>query len=117
MEDNPVFDKRILLASTCDDKELAEQVVEVFLTDIPVQLKDLDQALTDGDAKTAERISHSIKGASATVGGERLRELAFECEQLGREGNLDILRGKTAVLGRQFTMLCEALREEGFAVD
>lgn len=114
MDDTLIFDMEQLLNSTCDDKELAGQVVEVFLADIPVQLDDLDKALAAGDAKTAERVAHSIKGASATVGGELLRGVAFECEQYGREARLDELKAKMPLLKEQYQALCCALIAAGF---
>ena len=112
--DKSVFDMEKLLDSTCDDKELVAQVAGVFLADIPVQLVDLEKALATGDAKTAERVAHSIKGASATVGGESLRDIAFDCEQLGRDGRLDELHDKLADLRARYEELSQALRDEGF---
>lgn len=114
MADESIFDMVKLLENTCDDRELAAQVVGVFLTDIPVQLNDLDQALAAGDAKTAERVCHSIKGASATVGGEALRAIAYTCERLGHDGDLDALKNHVGELRAQFERLDGVLRDEGF---
>lgn len=114
MADASIFDMTKLLENTCDDKELAAQVVGVFLTDIPVQFRDLEQALAGGDIKTAERVCHSIKGASATVGGEALREIAYTCERLGHDCDLDGLKERAAELRAQFDRLNETLRNEGF---
>lgn len=115
MADKRIFDMEMLLQSTCDDKELAGQVVGVFLADIPIQLADLEAALAGGDAKTAERVSHSIKGASATVGGEALREVAYACEQFGRDGKLDELRTRMAELRECYADLEKELRANGFS--
>ena len=113
--DNSIFNKAALLEATCDDAELAAQVVGVFLTDIPAQLADLAKALDGNDAKTAERVSHSIKGASATVGAGKLRDVAFICENLGREGDLEQLRGKVGELRGAYDELATILQAEGFA--
>lgn len=114
MEDKSVFDMEALLNSTCDDDELAGQVVGVFLSDIPEQLDYLQKALDEDDAATAERVAHSIKGAAATVGGERLRAVAFECEKLGKAGDLDALRGMMAHLRETYGILQQVLRDNGF---
>ncbi len=113
MEDKSVFDMGSLLRSTCDDKELAGQVVEVFLSDIPVQLADLQSALDRNDAVTAERVAHSIKGASATVGGALLRDVAFECEQCGKSSDLAGLRDRMTKLREQYDILQQVLRGSG----
>lgn len=115
MEDKSVFDMDALMRSTCDDKELAGQVIGVFLSDIPEQLDNLRDALTAGDAATAERVAHSIKGASATVGGERLRAIAFDCEMLGKKGDLDVLRGMMEQLREEYDVLRRVLRGNGFS--
>lgn len=114
MADSNIFDMEQLLNSTCDDRELAAQVVGVFLADIPMQLDNLDAALAAGDAKTAERVAHSVKGASATVGGELLRAVAFECEQYGRDSRLEELKAKVPELKTQYQALRAALLEAGF---
>lgn len=114
MEEEPIFNAQRLLESTCDDSELAGQVVAMFLADIPEQLAALDLAIRSGDAKTAERVAHSIKGASATVGGERLRALAYTCERLGHEAKISELDKNQAELRRQFDLLETSLRQEGF---
>ncbi len=108
------FDLETLLISVCDDRELAEQVVSLFLSDIPIQLDELDEALAAGDAETARRIAHSIKGAAATIGGPFLRDEALECEQLGRDGELEAIKARTAALRRLFGELREELLAAGF---
>ena len=117
MADKTIFDMDLLLQSTCDDFELAGEVVGVFLTDIPVQLADLDKALIKGDAGTAERVAHSIKGAAATVGGETFRAIGLECEQAGREGRLEDLRLKLPELKSQYQILKAALLDAGFTAE
>ncbi len=115
MADTAIFDMAQLLQSTCDDRELAAQVAGVFLSDIPQQLAALLGAVEANDAKTAERAAHSIKGASATVGGEALRQVALECEMLGKQGDLGAVRGKIDEIRCQYALLEGELRASGFA--
>lgn len=115
MGESTVFDRQQLVDSTNGDEELAAQVVEIFFADIPEQLTELDQALQAGDAHTAERAAHSIKGASATIGGMALRETAFVCEKLGKDGKLEEMKGMLPVLRSDFAALCEQLRAAGFS--
>ena len=114
-DDQPVvFNAKQVLTMACDDVELARQIVEVFLDDIPKQLENLKDSLIEKDAKTAERVSHSIKGASATVGGEVLREIALLCEQCGRENRLAELQDKVPAMEQAFAELRLALLAAGY---
>lgn len=113
MVDEPVFNMRQMLEATCDDRELAAQIAEAFVVDTPKQLDGLEAAVACNDARTAERIAHTIKGASATVGGEGLQGVAFECEKLGREGKLDEMRSLIPRLREQYWLLHDAMRHEG----
>lgn len=114
-DDQPVvFNAKQVLTMACDDVELARQIVEVFLDDIPKQLENLKDALIEKDAKTAERISHSVKGAAATVGGEILREIALVCEQCGRENRLAELQDNVPAMEQAFAELRQALLAAGY---
>lgn len=97
-----------------DDEELASQVAGIFLNDIPKQIASLKEALATGDAKTAERTAHSIKGASATVGAEQLREVSFRGEQFGRDGRLDELSALVGEIETQFFLLEKELLAAGY---
>lgn len=116
MSDTTVFDKQQLLTMSGDDEELAAQVAGIFLFDIPNQLRALDEALAAGDAKTAERVAHSIKGASATVGGEALRAAALVGEQLGREEKLPELAAQLDTIKQKYGELEKVLLDSGYTV-
>jgi CheY-like chemotaxis protein/HPt (histidine-containing phosphotransfer) domain-containing protein len=104
-EDAPVFDRAGMMTRLMDDEELARAVVEGFLADIPRQIGMLRGYLEAGDAPGGERQAHSIKGASANVGGERMREVAVEIEKAARGGDLDAVRARMARLETEFDRL------------
>ena len=83
-----VFDKAGLMARLMEDEDLARTVVEGFLDDIPKQIEALRGYLEAGDAAGVERQAHTIKGASANVGGEAVRAVAFEMEKAAKVCNL-----------------------------
>jgi HPt (histidine-containing phosphotransfer) domain-containing protein len=93
------------------DEELERLVVGGFLEDIPKQLETLKDCLTSGDATGALRQVHSIKGASANVGGEALRAAALETENAGQGGNLDAIMARMPDLEFQFARLKEAMSD------
>lgn len=46
----------------------------------------ISKALASGDRQAAERLAHSLKGAAAAVGAERVRQQAWQLEQTLRRG-------------------------------
>ena len=91
------------------DEDLAQTVTDAFLEDIPRQIEALRGYLEAGDAPDTERQAHTIKGASANVGGERLRALAFEMEKAGKAGDLEAVTARLPELETQFAQLKAAM--------
>jgi HPt (histidine-containing phosphotransfer) domain-containing protein len=58
------------------------------------------------------RHAHSIKGAAANVGGERLRKVAAEMEKAAHDGELTAVIGRMAELRARFLELQEAIKQE-----
>ena len=94
-----------MMARLMDDEDLARKVIEGFLDDIPKQIEVLKGCLEAGDAARAERQAHTIKGASANVGGEALRAVAFEMEKAAKAGDLEAVTARLPELENQFARL------------
>jgi len=68
-------------------------LVEAFLTDAPVRLLRLEQAIASGDEATASRDAHDLKANAATLGALRLAGVMAEIEAATRgESSLDLTR-------------------------
>ena len=107
-----VFDRAGMLERMQGDKDLARIVMEGFLTDIPHQIQVLKDLVESGDTAGSARQAHSIKGASATVGGERLRKVAAEMEIAAGAGAMDTVGDGIADLEAQFLLLRKAIKNE-----
>ncbi|MDR1611649.1 MAG: Hpt domain-containing protein [Planctomycetota bacterium] len=114
MSDQDVFDRKQLLTMSADDEELAAQVAGVFLDDIPKQLTALGEAFAQEDREVAERVAHTIKGASATVGGERLRAASEVGERLAREGKMAEAEANLPEIKARYEELRAALEQAGY---
>ena len=101
-----------MMARVMDDEDLAKEILAAFLEDIPPQIAALRQCLESGDAAGAGAQAHPIHRASATVGGERLRAVAFEIEKAGKAGDLGAAGGHLAELDAQFDRLRQELAKE-----
>jgi CheY-like chemotaxis protein/HPt (histidine-containing phosphotransfer) domain-containing protein len=107
-----VFDRTLLLERLMGDEDLARGICEGFLDDIPAQIEALRRHLDAGDASGVGRQAHTLKGASAAVGGEALRSLSFEIEKAGKAGDLDFVAARMDDLERQFIRLREAITRD-----
>ena len=61
-------------------------VIQAFLTSLEQGLTELSDACKSGDAASATRIAHTIKGSSGQFGAEELSDLARKLERLVRAG-------------------------------
>ena len=98
----PIFDHEGMLSRLMGDLDLADAILDAFLTETPRLLENLQRLIQAGDAYAAGREAHSIKGAASNVGAERLRRVALEMEKAGDAHNLDFLRSRIAEMEIQF---------------
>lgn len=104
------------LESTLDrmkgDRDFLHTLFEVFLEDLPGKLSTLDNALAAQDLATSQRAAHSLKGACATIGAERLQETAYAVEQACTAANLEQAQAQLANLREDAAELQSLLRQE-----
>lgn len=78
-----------------DDPEFIQEILDTFVQSTDELMGPLRDGVRAGDIVVVQRESHRLKGSSANVGAEGLRECSVELEQLGRSGSLD---GAAAIL-------------------
>jgi signal transduction histidine kinase/CheY-like chemotaxis protein/HPt (histidine-containing phosphotransfer) domain-containing protein len=105
----PVFDREGMLARMMGDEEMAKIVLAGFLEDMPGQFETLRSCLAGSDTAAALRRVHTIKGASANVGGDALRAAALETEEAGQAGGPAAIIARMPDLEAQFAALKEAM--------
>jgi len=94
-----------------DDEDLRD-IVELYFSDVAVQLDSLRASLVNGDASGVGAAAHRIKGASLSMGAARVAALAAEAEVAAREGNLAPCAGLVASLEEELEPTRVALRSE-----
>jgi HPt (histidine-containing phosphotransfer) domain-containing protein len=107
-----VFDRENFLRRVMGDEELAAAVLDGFRDDLPRLFARLDEALKAGDAEKATLAAHTIKGSSANVGAEALRQAATRVEEAARNRELAGIEKHLASLAREYTRLTEVLSHE-----
>lgn len=74
----PIFSSSVL-EQACPDQEFARQLVEDFLRQSALQIRELEDYLSQGSPSLApliHRLAHSIKGGALNVGAFRLAQAA-----------------------------------------
>ena len=108
-----VFDEAGLCQRLMDDAALARDIARAFLHDLPRQLAVLQGEVQAGACPRTAELAHQLKGAAATVGGEVLRQTAYELEKAAKAGETVRLGALMAVVGTEAQALRQAL--EAFA--
>ena len=94
----PIFDEQQFLKSLAGDRELAVELLGAFMDDSPERVQSLEGALESGDAGSAARLAHSLKGMCGVVRAESLVGLALSMESASKDGDMD----KTGKLYEEF---------------
>ena len=106
-----VFDLERALWVTGGNHGIVRRATLSFMKHMPERFEQLKRAASERDAEETQRIAHSIKGASASVGGERLRAAALEMENESREQKLERFDVLLAEMTAEFGLLQAALAE------
>ena len=78
--DEAVFDFDRLKKISGDDIEFERDLIGSYIEDIEQKYKQLDDYLTVGDVESIAKLAHTIKGASYSVGAQRVGDEAFGIE-------------------------------------
>jgi len=108
----PVFNKDSLMERLMGDEELVRIIIAGFLEDIPLQIQSLKDFLNAGDSAGVERQAHTIKGASANIGGEALSALANVMEKSAKSGDKAVIRERLGGLEAEFERLRVVLKND-----
>ena len=86
---NQIFDTAALQVNLDNDTELASVILAAYISEMPLIIKRLEDALADSLADQVTLHSHTIKGASGNVCSHALQELASRIETAGKADDLD----------------------------
>jgi HPt (histidine-containing phosphotransfer) domain-containing protein len=91
---------------------LLSGLIDTYLTDTPLMLERLRDAVARRDLASAQRVAHSLKSSSAYLGAARLAALCSEMEALaGKEAPEPVKEILPAIL-EEFERVRAALMRE-----
>lgn len=105
-----LIDPRRLLAHFEGDKDLFAEVVAVFTAETPERLEKFRLALAARDLGQLVRLAHSLKGASATLQAEPLRQACYRLETAARAGEQNGLEELVAQVADCLTRTSDEMR-------
>jgi two-component system sensor histidine kinase/response regulator len=71
------------------DRELLEELVRLFIETSPASMQEMRRALNAKDTKQLDRLAHTIKGSSASLGANRVSQAALVLEMRARSGAIE----------------------------
>jgi CheY-like chemotaxis protein/HPt (histidine-containing phosphotransfer) domain-containing protein len=92
--------------------ELLSELAEAFSGDTGSALPALRAAATAGDARSVERIAHSLKGSSGSIGAQRMSAACAELQDAGALGDISSVPGLLDRLEGEFGRVRAALEAE-----
>jgi HPt (histidine-containing phosphotransfer) domain-containing protein len=113
MVDLSVFDAAALLALVGDDKELMQEIVDLYLEEYPRILGDIRAAAASGEVRALEFSAHALKGSVSNMAARRAYDAAMELETLARADQLPGARDALPLLERELASLQRALQMTG----
>ena len=105
------FNPQRALSLCNDDPDLARDLSALFLTTASELVAKLQAAAAAGDSREIQGVAHTLKGAAANLGGERLEALAKVLMKLGREGELAAASARMGQLHDELRQLEAALAQ------
>jgi CheY-like chemotaxis protein len=84
----PAFDIATALVSVEEDRDLLRDLAVVFCEDVPHSISEIENSIAQNDAETLERLAHSLKSSTGSLGGKAAAAAALVLEGIGRSRNL-----------------------------
>jgi PAS domain S-box-containing protein len=106
----PAIDEAALVTSFDGKRELAGEVIDVFLDDAPTMLARIAHAVGMRDAAAIGAAAHALKGSVGLFSKDRAYEAARRLERLGRSGKLEDIDAARTEVEQSVAQLVEELR-------
>jgi two-component system, sensor histidine kinase and response regulator len=105
VEDLAIFDPDLALENAAGDPGLLGEIVQLWLDDTPVRLREIQAGVLASDASAIERAAHRLRGSLGTLGAARGTDAAERVEKLGAVGELSTITDAVATLEAETALL------------
>ncbi len=111
-ETKVIFDKDSLLRRVGGRETLFIKILKTFLGNVPVQIENLELALSKRSQDDLHLCAHTLKGSSANVEALALRDVAFEMEVAAKDGRIDDIAEMVDVVRDEFADFRDLIVEQ-----
>ena len=94
------------------DEALYKEICEVFISDSGNIVTQLKTGLNSRNQDELVRALHSLKGASANIGAEKLSRISGDLELVAKKGDFDEVGSKVSVLEKSLAELLGELHKQ-----
>ncbi len=92
-----IFDREALMDRVGQDEAFVQELIQLFLTDMPEKILELREAVACSDFSLIEQKAHTIKGTAANMSVIEMSKIALEIETAAKNnegGHLDAMMKK-----------------------
>jgi len=104
-----VFDQQATLVRVKGDREMLQEIVQLFRAEAPELLAAIRASMARGDGHALQRAAHSLKGTVRSFGAQAAGDAALRLEEMGRSGDLTQAALACAELEKEVANLEQAL--------
>jgi len=84
-----MFDREAFLIRVMNDQKIAEELISLYIRNLPEELEKLSEAVKTGNMKLVKQLAHRTKGAAANMSALAIFEIAAEMERAAGAGDSD----------------------------
>jgi PAS domain S-box-containing protein len=86
-----IFDRQALLERVGEDEAFVQDLIQLFLKDVPERLEELREAVASGNVGLIEEKAHTVKGTAANMAAVELSKIALEIETAAKNDELMLM--------------------------
>ncbi len=84
---NMIFDREKLLRRLGEKEAIVKEIVNIFMTDAPIQFDSMITSAAKDDFKVVERLAHRLRGSAATICADSFSDKLMKIEKAAKEMN------------------------------
>jgi HPt (histidine-containing phosphotransfer) domain-containing protein len=101
-----ILDYDALINRCMGNLDFVNRVLTKFHERLPIDFREMEQAVARQDTQLVASVAHRIKGSVANISAKSLHIIAQEIEDMGRAGCLDDIPARIEAFRKEWERLC-----------